>query len=160
MKLITSIGIKLGSMLKSIGGTFILLSAWIAEFLGGYELAVWSVVTTVILDLIWGVWASVIRGQFAKSELFRETIRKMTAYITALAVFILCEKNIPGDTFFIVSIISTIICATELWSMSANILIVIPNAVFFKLLRPALKSEIASKLHVSEEKVDEILDNN
>ena len=160
MKLITSIGIKLGSMLKSIGGTFILLSTWIAEFLGGYELAVWSVVTTVILDLIWGVWASVIRGQFAKSELFRETIRKMTAYITALVVFILCEKNIPGDTFFIVSIISTIICATELWSMSANILIVIPNAVFFKLLRPALKSEIASKLHVSEEKVDEILDNN
>ena len=160
MKLITSIGIKLGSMLKSIGGTFILLSTWIAEFLGGYELAVWSVVTTVILDLVWGVWASVIRGQFAKSELFRETIRKMTAYITALVVFILCEKNIPGDTFFIVSIISTIICATELWSMSANILIVIPNAVFFKLLRPALKSEIASKLHVSEEKVDEILDNN
>ena len=153
MKLITSIGIKLGSMLKSIGGTFILLSTWIAEFLGGYELAVWSVVTTVILDLVWGVWARIIIKR-------RETIRKMTAYITALVVFILCEKNIPGDTFFIVSIISTIICATELWSMSANILIVIPNAVFFKLLRPALKSEIASKLHVSEEKVDEILDNN
>lgn len=160
MKLITSIGIKLSSMLNSISGTLLIFGTWLAEFIGGYELAIWSVIVTVILDMIWGVWASIIRGQFAKSELLRETVRKMTAYVTALLVFILCEKNIPGDSFFIVSIIATIICATEMWSMSANILIVAPKATFFRLLRPALKSEIASKLHVSEEEVDKILDNN
>lgn len=159
MKLLTAIGIKLASMLKSFWGIMIIIGTWIAEFIGGYELAIWSVLVTVILDLIWGVWASIVRGKFAKSELFRETITKITAYATALLVFILCEKNIPGDTFFIVSIIATIMCGTELWSMSANILIVAPKAVFFKLLKPALKSEIASKLHVSEEEVDKILDN-
>lgn len=160
MKLLTSIGIKLASMFKSIWGVLIIIGTWITEFIGGYELAIWSVMICVILDLIWGVWASVIRGQFAKSELFRETITKLTAYATALLVFILCEKNIPGDSFFIVSVIATIMCGTELWSMGANILIVCPKAVFFKLLRPALKSEIASKLHISEDKVDEILDKN
>ena len=159
MKLLTSIGIKLASMFKSFWGILIIIGTWIAEFIGGYELAIWSVIVCVLLDLIWGVWASIVRGQFAKSELFRETITKLTAYATALVVFILCEKNIPGDTFFIVSIIATIMCGTELWSMSANILIVAPKAVFFKLLKPALKSEIASKLHVSEEEVDKILDN-
>ena len=159
MKLLTSIGIKLSSMLNSIWGILIIAGTWLAEFIGGYELAIWSVVITVILDLFWGVWASIVRKRFAKSELFRETVTKMTAYATALLVFILCEKNIPGDTFFIVSIIATIMCGTELWSMSANILIVAPKAVFFKLLRPALKSEIASKLHISEEEVDKVLDN-
>ena len=146
-------------MLKSFWGILIIMGTWIAEFLGGYELAIWSVIVTVILDLIWGVWASIVQGTFAKSELFRETITKITAYATALLVFILCEKNIPGDTFFMVSIIATMMCGTEFWSMSANILIVCPNAVFFKLLRPALKSEIASKLRVSENEVDKILNN-
>lgn len=157
MKLLTSIGIKLSSMVNSIWGLLIIFGTWLVEFLGGYELAIWSVITCVILDLFWGVWASIVRKRFAKSELFRETVTKLTAYATALLVFILCEKNIPGDTFFIVSIIATIMCGTELWSMSANILIVNPKAVFFKLLRPALKSEIASKLHVPEEEVDKIL---
>ncbi len=159
MKLITAIFAKLSAMFKSIWGILIIIGTWLAEFIGGYELAIWSVVITVILDLIWGVWASIIRGTFTKSELLRETIAKLTAYATALLIFILCEKNIPGDSFFIVSIIATIMCGTELWSMSANILIVTPKAVFFKLLRPALKSEIASKLHVSEDEVDKILDN-
>ena len=159
MKLLTSILTKLASMFKSAWGIVILAGTWIAEFLCGYELAIWSVVICVILDLFWGVWASIVRGEFAKSELLRETVAKLTAYATALLVFILCEKNIPGDTFFIVSIIATIMCGTELWSMSANILRVAPQAVFFKLLRPALRSEIASKLHVPEEEVDKILDN-
>ena len=159
MKLLTAIATKLTSMLKSAWGTLIIAGTWIAEFIGGYELAIWSVIVCVLLDLIWGVWASIVRGQFAKSELFRETVTKLTAYATALVVFILCEKNIPGDTFFIVSIIATIMCGTELWSMSANILIVAPKAVFFKLLKPALKSEIASKLHISEEEVDNVLNN-
>ena len=150
---------KLTSMLKSFWGVVIIAGTWIAEFIGGYELAIWSVVICVLLDLFWGVWASIIRKQFAKSELFRETIAKLTAYATALAVFIFCEKNIPGDTFFIVSIVATIMCGTELWSMSANILIVCPKAVFFKLLKPALKSEIASKLHVPEDEVNDILNN-
>ena len=158
MKLIMARGHKLGYLLQSIWGRILLAVAWIAEFVCGYEFAIWSVIVAITLDLIWGVWASIVRGKFAKSELLRETISKMTAYMSGLLMFILAEKNLPGDSFFVVSIIATIMVCTELLSMSANILIVNPKATFFKLLRPALKGEIANKLHVPEEKVDEILD--
>jgi hypothetical protein len=158
-KLLTAIGHKLLYLLQSIWGKILLACTWIVEFVCGYELAIWSVVVAITLDLIWGVWASIVRGKFAKSELLRETITKMTAYMSGLLMFILAEKNLPGDSFFIVSIIATVMVCTELLSMSANILIVNPKIVFFKLLRPALKGEIANKLHVPEDKVDEILDN-
>ena len=158
-KLLTAIGNKLMYLLGTIWGKILLIVAWIIEFVGGYELAIWSVVVAITLDLIWGVWASIVRGKFAKSELLRETISKMTAYMSGLLMFILAEKNLPGDSFFIVSIIATVMVCTELLSMSANILIVNPKIMFFKLIRPALKGEIANKLHVPEEKVDEILDN-
>lgn len=159
MKLVMAIWRKLYFLLQSIWGRVLLVVAWIADFVCGYELAIWSVIVAIILDLIWGVWASIVRGKFAKSELLRETISKLTAYMSGLLIFILAEKLIPGDTFFVVSIIAAIMLVTELLSMSANILIVNPKATFFKLLRPALKGEIANKLHVPEEKVDEILDN-
>ena len=159
MKLIAAIEHKLIFLLQSAWGRVLLLAAWIAEFVGGYELAIGSVIAANILDLIWGVWASIVMGKFAKSELLRDTITKMTAYMSGLAMFILGEKLIPGDSFFIVSILATIMVGTETLSMSANILIVYPNATFFKLLRPALKGEIANKLHIPEDKVDEILDN-
>lgn len=158
-KLLTAIGNKLMYLLGTIWGKILLIVAWIVEFVGGYKLAIWSVVVAITLDLIWGVWASIVRGKFAKSELLRETISKMTAYMSGLLMFILAEKNLPGDSFFIVSIIATVMVCTELLSMSANILIVNPKIMFFKLIRPALKGEIANKLHVPEEKVDEILDN-
>lgn len=158
-KLLTAIGHKLMYLLSTIWGKILLVVAWIVEFVGGYELAIWSVVVAITLDLIWGVWASIVRGKFAKSELLRETISKMTAYMSGLLMFILAEKNLPGDSFFIVSIIAAVMVCTELLSMSANILIVNPKIMFFKLIRPALKGEIANKLHVPEEKVDEILDN-
>ena len=160
MKLVVAIWNKLCLLMQSIWGRVLLLAAWIAEFVCGYELAIWSVVVAITLDLIWGVWASIVRGKFAKSELLRETISKMTAYMSGLLMFVLAEKNLPGDSFFIVSIIATVMVCTELLSMSANILIVNPKLMFFKFLRPALKGEIANKLHVSEDKVDEILDNN
>ena len=158
-KLLTAIGNKLMYLLGTIWGKILLIVAWIIEFVGGYELAIWSVVVAITLDLIWGVWASIVRGKFAKSELLRETISKMTAYMSGLLMFILAEKNRPGDSFFIVSVIATVMVCTELLSMSANILIVNPKIMFFKLIRPALRGEIANKLHVSEDKVDEILDN-
>lgn len=68
-KLLTAIGNKLMYLLGTIWGKILLIVAWIIEFVGGYELAIWSVVVAITLDLIWGVWASIVRGKFAKSEL-------------------------------------------------------------------------------------------
>jgi len=144
-------------MAGSVWGWLILVGSAAMEFIGGYETEIVSVVIAIALDLIWGIAAAVKQGKFTKSELMRETVGKITGYLSVVFLFILAEKCIPGDTFWVSGIVTAIIIATEAWSICGNVLIVYPNAVLFKLLKPALKGELASKLGVDEDKVDEIL---
>ncbi len=139
-------------------GWLLVLCGFIADFIGGYEMAITSVIVVVILDAFWGIWAAVKQGKYARSELARDSMSKIAAYGSALLILILIEQNVQWDSALLTSVIASLICATELWSISGNILIVNPNAVFFKLLRPALKGEIARKLGIGEDKVDEVLD--
>ena len=65
-------------------------------------------------------------------------------------------SNQGANTRYLVDIVATIIAAVEFWSICGNILIVYPNAVFFRLLKMPLIGEIARKLKVSEDEVKQI----
>ena len=145
-------------LLHTLWGWLLILCSAIVNFLGDYKVSVLAVVVAVALDAFWGIWAAIRRGKYARSELARDSISKIAAYGSALLITIMIEQVKDWESMFVTSLIAVLICATELWSISGNILIVNPNAVFFKLLRPALKGEIARKLGIEEDKVDEALD--
>ena len=63
-----------------------------------------------------------------------------------------------ANTRFIVDIVATLIAAVEFWSICGNILIIYPNAIFFRLLKPTLIGEIARKMKLSEEKAKEMFE--
>ena len=65
-------------------------------------------------------------------------------------------SNQGANTRYLVDIVATIIAAVEFWSICGNILIVYPNAVFFRLLKMPLIGEIARKLKISEDEVKQI----
>ena len=153
-----SVLIKMRELLHTLWGWLLLVGSFVLDFLGGYKVAVLAIIVAVILDAFWGIWAAVKQGKYARSELMRDTISKIAAYGSAILITILIEQVESWESMFVTSTISAFICATELWSISGNILIVNPHAVFFKLLRPALKGEIARKLGIGEDKVDEVLD--
>lgn len=147
---------KLQDLLQSFWGVFLVVIGYVANFFGGYILAITAVVTCVIVDLIWGILSARKRNKYTQSELIKSTVTKLTAYGTALLVFIFVEKLIHFE-WFPTGIVASVICATELWSISGNILIVNPNIPFFNILRPALKGEIARKLNIEECEVEEAL---
>lgn len=149
--------VKLCDALTTVWGWIIILASLIMEFIGGNDLAVLLVLLAVILDAVWGIYVSVRRGKFALSELGRDTIGKLAVYGTALFMFIAVDKILLGDTVLTTSVVSALIILVELWSTSANMLICFPNLPFLKLMRHALKGEIARKLDVDPEKVEEIL---
>ncbi len=151
--------IKMRELLQTLWGWFLILCSFIVNFIGDYKVSVVAVIIAVALDAFWGIWAAVKQGKYARSELMRDTISKIAAYGSAILITIMIERVKDWESMFVTCLIAVLICATELWSISGNILIVNPNAVFFKLLRPALKGEIARKLGIEEEKVDEVLDN-
>ena len=150
--------IKMRELLHTIWGWVLIFFSAIINFLGDYKVSVLAVIIAVALDAFWGIWAAVRQGKYARSELMRDTMSKIAAYGSAMLIVIMIEQVKDWESMFCTSLIAVLICATELWSISGNILIVNPNAVFFKLLRPALKGEIARKLGIGEDKVDEVLD--
>ena len=148
---------KLPELLQSVYGVLLVLFGFIVNFFGGYILAISAVLVCVTIDLIWGIKSAHKQKKYTQSELIKSTVTKLTAYGTALLVFIFIEKLI-GFNSIPTGTIASIICATELWSTSGNILIVNPDIPFFKILQPALKGEIARKLNISEDDVDNVLE--
>ena len=140
----------------------------IFNFFAGSKVALGVVLAAIIFDGIWGVAAARKTGKFILSELGKDTLKKIGAYGTALVMVILIENLAFGshqiisdegaNTRFIVDIVATLIAAVEFWSICGNILIIYPNAIFFRLLKPTLIGEIARKMKLSEEKAKEMFE--
>jgi len=138
------------------------------NFFAGYKIALSVVLAAIIFDGIWGVAAARKTGKFILSELGKDTLKKIGAYGTALVMVMLIENLAFGshqiisdegaNTRFIVDIVATLIAAVEFWSICGNILIIYPNAIFFRLLKPTLIGEIARKMKLSEEKAKEMFE--
>ena len=123
---------KIQELFQSVWGVFLVVIGYVANFFGGYVMAITAVVTCVVVDLIWGILSARKQHKYAQSELIH-------------------------FEWFPTGVVASVICATELWSISGNILIVNPNIPFFNIIRPALKGEIARKLNIPEDDVDDAL---
>ncbi|MEE1095114.1 MAG: phage holin family protein [Paludibacteraceae bacterium] len=155
-------------MFNTISGLLITMALGIFNFFAGYKVALGVVLAAIIFDGIWGVAAARKTGKFILSELGKDTLKKIGAYGTALVMVILIENLAFGshqiisdegaNTRFIVDIVATLIAAVEFWSICGNILIIYPNAIFFRLLKPTLIGEIARKMKLSEEKAKEMFE--
>ena len=159
---------RLDEMISTLWGFVIALAIGLFNFFAGYKVALVVVLMAVIFDGIWGIAAARKQNKFALSELMRDTLKKVGAYGTALVMVMLIENLAFGShqvasnegthTRFVVDVVATVIAAVEFWSICGNILIVYPNAVFFRLLKFPLVGEIARKLKMSEDEVKEIFE--
>lgn len=113
------------------------------------------VLTAIMLDALFGTIVSIYKKRgFALSKLGRVTSFKILSYGASLAIVFMVEK-LARDTGFIgIKIAAGWAAACEFWSMSASILIIWPDAPFFRIMRRQLKGEIAAKIGKS---VDDIL---
>lgn len=101
---------------------------------------------TILGDFIWGTTASIKLKKFILSKALRETIKKIGIYGFALASVFMIEKIIHDSNFIGIKITTILGAACELWSMSANMLIVKPDMPFLRIFRLQLKGEIESKV--------------
>lgn len=104
------------------------------------------VLVAVLLDAFFGTWVSLLNGKFVLSKLGRVTTFKLLSYGAALAMLYMVEHLVHESGFIGVKVAAAWAVACEFWSMSASILIIWPDAVFFRILRRHLKGEIAAKL--------------
>ena len=137
--------------LQKVGGSVYgwLLSSIFAgaSFFATEKYCFYLVFVAILLDALFGTIVSISkRKKFALSKLGRLTVFKIISYGAALVVVFMIEK-LAHDTGFIgVKVAAGWAAACEFWSMSASILIIWPEAPFFRIMRRQLKGEISAKL--------------
>lgn len=156
IQVITKMFTKLSLILQTAQGWMIALGVFLAEyFFADHATVVWLVLTATLLDAVWGIAVSISHGQFTLSELMRLTVAKISVYGCALAVFIGLDK-VTGSELS-TDIVGGAIILCETWSMLGSMLIIYPHIPILQLLRKALTGEIANKLRITPEEVEEAL---
>lgn len=146
---------KLESVAFSLAGWCIAIGTAVFTFFLPEIYAFGVVFVAIMLDAFFGLSVAVhSRRDFALSKLGRVTLFKMSAYMATLILVFMVEKMAHDQGFIGVKVAAGWAAACEFWSMSASILILWPEAPFFKLLRKQLKGEIAAKLN---QNLDDVL---
>lgn len=104
------------------------------------------VLVAILLDALFGLLVAIKYDKFILSKLGRVTLFKITSYYAPLILLFMIEKLTHDSGFIGIKAAAGWAAACELWSMSAHILILWPDAAFFKLFRKQLKAEIAAKI--------------
>ena len=115
-------------------------------------------VGAVVMDAVWGIASSLKQKRFTTSELARDSFAKLAVYGSVIMIFIFIDKLIGVSNGLTTSVICICIILVELWSTAASMLICFPSMPFLQLLKKALVGEIASKLNVKAEDVENALD--
>lgn len=147
---------KLCDILQNLLGWVYLLVLFFIDYFAGHGFIVCLAMAVTLMDAVWGIAVSIRQGKFALSELARLTIAKLAVYGCALSVFVGLDK--VTDSVVTGSIVGAAIVLVEFWSCCASMLILFPRITFLRLMKKALTGEIASKLHISEEDVQSVLD--
>lgn len=159
-KVLEGIATKLSEALMAVQGWLIGLLIVIVNFFAGYQLVLYGVLIAVAFDALSGICVARKRGEFILSELLRATTFKLAVYFNLIVVFVFIDKFVTTggiETKITTVILGSAICLTEAWSSCGNALIISPNFPFLRLFRKALTGEIARKLNVNPEDVENIL---
>ncbi len=148
---------KLNEILSHGEGVAVWVASTIGALLTGYEGMICLLLFVVVVDACWGIANAVKAGKFVLSDLMRNTVGKILSYCSVFLVIVGIEKVIGIDSGICSAVVVGVIALTEVWSICGHILIRFPNLLFFRLLKPALVGEIARKLHIEEQEVEQIL---
>lgn len=147
--------VKLGEILQTMSGWCYLVVLFFIDYFSGHCFIVGLAAVVTIMDAAWGIAVSIKQGQFALSELARLSVAKLLVYGCVLSVFVGLDK--VTDSTITGSLVGAAIVLIELWSCCASMLILFPYMPFLKLMKKALTGEIASKLHIEECDVEDVL---
>ena len=133
--------------LQTALGWIAVLFTMLATFIAPEKTSFLVVGFVIFADLFWGVAASIKLKKFFLSTALRDTVKKIGVYSFTLIGALAVEKIAHAEgTFIAVRTVAIIASVSELWSMSASMLIIYPEMPFLRLFQKHLKGEIESKL--------------
>ena len=156
-----NIGLSTISILSTLWGKFMVLILFIGAYFASIAGMIHIIIALVLVDAVFGITVSV-RTKGVGSILsyrLRNTVFKMFFYLFFLVFTFLIEFQITGAECLTPKVVFAVIGGVELWSISANALILHPKFPFLRLFKKYLVNEISKKLDMSADEVKDLLDN-
>lgn len=154
-----NIPLKIASVLSNFWSGIVSIFVFIGSFLGDKLPLLAYISVAILIDALWGISTAKRAGKFIFSTLIKKSAVKIAAYTSLYALVALVDKAF-GDAFMITSTaMASILIVSEMWSILGHIAIAKPNMIAVKILKKHLRGEMARKLGISEDKLDEIIDN-
>lgn len=156
--------ISLLSVLINFAGKISLLLSSVWGWIGSIAIALTTyflplktifliIFTVVLIDMLLGIF---IHRKEIQSSKLRESLLKFLIYIILIALTYAIEKEVGLNILY--KIVFGIASLTELYSIAAQCLVICPGLPFLKLFKNILEVEISKKANVSQEKVENILE--
>lgn len=157
---LSNIGVSITSILESVYGKLIVLIVFIGAYFASIAGMIHVMIALVVVDAVFGIAVTVKKkgaGCIISSRL-RNTLYKMFFYLLFLVLTFLVEFQITGVDCYTPKIIFAIMAGVELWSISANALILSPDFPFLRMFKKYLSAEISKKLSMTPDEVEDLLD--
>lgn len=156
--ILNSIWLKITTILSSIWGwlqgIIMFLIAYLFEIKGMFIV----LALIIIFDFIFGLWASIKLKRDITSDKMRSTVIKTFIYLVVMSLSYAIETEIGWTDGISVKILFAIASCVEIYSLLANALIIHPTSPFLKLFKIIVSGEIAKKLLITKDEVDQILE--
>lgn len=111
----------------------------------------------ITVDGAWGLYTAITHKKFIFSVLIAKSAAKIFVYASLYIIVALMEHVVVGDPVFASSVIALILIFAEGWSVLIHVSINFPNLVAIRLIQKYFKGEMAKKLGISEDEMDDIL---
>jgi phage-related holin len=159
LNVVTGIGTKAVAILSSCWGWLVSIIASLLAYFVGLKIMVTLLGVILLIDLIVGIIAAHRRGENITSDKLRNTIVKALIYLIILPLAYSIEIEI-GFGMLVHKLLWGLAAIVELYSITANALIIAPNMPFLKFFTGLVSGEIAKKLSITKEEVNDVLQNN
>lgn len=118
------------------------------------------VLAVLAADLFFGAWSSLILKRFKISIALYSTAVKLILYFTLFYMPLIMEKILSNNSVgFGTVIVTALLCAAEFFSICAHMLIIKPDLWVVKILRNLLAGEMAHKLGMKVEELEQYFEN-
>ena len=155
----TKVFVVVGNLLSTAWGKLLVAISFTASLLMPIKDILLITFGLVMADMFFGLLVTIkIKGwSHILSSRLRDSLVKLFFYTIFIVSFYLIESRIIDGYYVTSKAIFAILSGVELWSISANMLILSPNILFLRIFRKYLIQEMAKKLDMAREDVEEFL---
>ena len=146
------------SILGTIWGKIVIFTLFLGSIFGTVAGLIHIVLILTTVDMIFGVLVTLKtkgKNEIVSSKL-RNSLYKGFFYVMFISLTHLVEMQMM-DIDIGPKVAFAVISAVEMWSISANALILNPDLPFLKLFKRFLTAEIGKKLEIDKDEVEDIL---